>query len=43
MPEFDTWAILLMNQQDEIGEKQLSVFGFKARTPLYCGIGYATT
>ena len=27
MPEFYTWAILLINQQDEIGEKQLSVFG----------------
>ena len=22
-----TWAILLINQQNEIGEKQLSVFG----------------
>ena len=27
MPEFYTWAILLRNQQDEIGERQLSVFG----------------
>ena len=27
MPEFYIWAILLINQQDEIGEKQLSVFG----------------
>ena len=27
MPEFYTWAILLINQQDEIGETQLSVFG----------------
>ena len=27
MPEFYTWAIFLINQQDEIGEKQLSVFG----------------
>ena len=27
MPEFYTWTILLINQQDEIGEKQLSVFG----------------
>ena len=27
MPEFYTWAILLINQLDEIGEKQLSVFG----------------
>ena len=27
MPEFYTWVILLINQQDEIGEKQLSVFG----------------
>ena len=27
MPEFYTWAILLINQQDEIGEKQLSFFG----------------
>ena len=29
MPEFYTWAILLMNQLDEIREKQLSVFGSK--------------
>ena len=29
MPEFYTWAILLINQSDEIGEKQLSVFGSK--------------
>ena len=27
MPEFYTWAILLINQQNKIGEKQLSVFG----------------
>ena len=27
MPDFYTLAILLINQQDEIGEKQLSVFG----------------
>ena len=27
MPEFYSWAILLINHQDEIGEKQLSVFG----------------
>ena len=27
MPEFYTWAILLINQQDEIGEKHVSVFG----------------
>ena len=27
MLEFYTWAILLTNQLDEIGEKQLSVFG----------------
>ena len=27
MPEFYTWAILLTNQLDEIGDKQLSVFG----------------
>ena len=27
MPELYTWAILLINQQDEIGEKQLLVFG----------------
>ena len=27
MPEFYTWAIHLINQQDETGEKQLSVFG----------------
>ena len=27
MPEFYTWIILLINQSDEIGEKQLSVFG----------------
>ena len=27
MPEFYTWTILLINQLDEIGEKQLSVFG----------------
>ena len=29
MPEFYTWAILLVNQEDETGEKQLSVFGSK--------------
>ena len=29
MPEFYTWASLLINQIDEIGEKQLSVFGSK--------------
>ena len=29
MPEFYTWTILLINQLDEIGEKQLSVFGFR--------------
>ena len=29
MPEYYTWAILIINQQDEIGEKQLSVFGSK--------------
>ena len=27
MPELYTWAILLITQQDEIGEKQLSGFG----------------
>ena len=27
MPEFYTWAILQINQQDEIGEKQLSIYG----------------
>ena len=27
MPEFYTWASLLINRIDEIGEKQLSVFG----------------
>ena len=27
MPEFYTWAIYLINQFDEIGEKQLKVFG----------------
>ena len=27
MPEFYTWAILLINQQDKIGEKQVSVLG----------------
>ena len=27
MLEFYTWAILLKNERDEIGEKQLSVFG----------------
>ena len=27
MPEFYTWAILLINQQDKIGEKKLSIFG----------------
>ena len=26
MPEFYTWVILLINQLDEIGVKQLSVF-----------------
>ena len=43
MPEFYTWAILLINQLGEIGEKQLSIFGSRggganlplnARTPL---------
>ena len=28
MPEFYTWAILITNQLDKIGENQLSVFGF---------------
>ena len=27
MPEFYTWAVPLTNQSDQIGEKQLSVFG----------------
>ena len=27
MPDFYTWAILLINQSDEIEEKQLSIFG----------------
>ena len=27
MPEFYTWVILLINQSEEIGEKQLSDFG----------------
>ena len=27
MPEFFTWAFLLINRQDEIGERQLSVLG----------------
>ena len=27
MPEFYTWAVLLINQLGEIGEKQLSFFG----------------
>ena len=27
MPEFYNWAILLINQLDEIGEKQISVLG----------------
>ena len=27
MPDFYTWAILLINKEDEISEKQLSVFG----------------
>ena len=27
MPEFYTWVIFLINQQDEIDEKQLSIFG----------------
>ena len=27
MPEFYTWVILLINQQDEMGKNQLSVFG----------------
>ena len=27
MPYFHTWVILLINQSEEIGEKQLSVFG----------------
>ena len=29
MPEFYTWVILLMNQSEEIDEKQLSVFSFR--------------
>ena len=29
IPDFYTWAILLTNQKDEIGKKQLSVFGFR--------------
>ena len=30
MPEFYTWVILLIiNQIEQIGEKQLSVFGFR--------------
>ena len=33
MPEFYTWAILLINQQDEIGEMQLSVFGSRCTYP----------
>ena len=47
MPEFYTWAILLINQQDEIGEKQLSVFGSRGgqnsplmHVPLYLGMPY---
>ena len=44
MPEFYTWDIFLINQQDEIGEKQLSVYGsiggqnsplMHAHVPLY--------
>ena len=27
MPEFYIWAILLINQQEEMGKNQLSVFG----------------
>ena len=41
MQEFYTWAILLINQNDEIGERQLSVLALEgvkiapnARTPL---------
>ena len=42
MPEFYTWAILLINQSEEIGEKQLIVLGSRcgkkkplnARSPL---------
>ena len=29
MPEFYTWVILLINQSDEIGEKQFSDFGYR--------------
>ena len=29
MPEFYTWTILLINQKDEMDEKQLSVFGLE--------------
>ena len=43
MPEFYTWTILLINQLDEIGEKQLSVFGSRGdqiwplmHIPLWC-------
>ena len=27
MPEFYTWIVLLINQSEEVGEKQLSDFG----------------
>ena len=29
MQDFYAWVILLLNQLNEIGEKQLSVFGFR--------------
>ena len=29
MPEFYTWAILLINQSDEIGGKQLSILALE--------------
>ena len=44
MPEFYAWTILLINRFDEIGEKQLSVFGSRVgqicplmHVPLYKG------
>ena len=46
MPEFYTWVILLINQQDKIDEKQLSVLGFRGgqnsplmHVPLYSLFG----
>ena len=47
MPEIFTWVILLINESEEIGEKQLSVFGSRGgqisplmHIALYCEFCY---